>query len=212
MTPIARRLATLTGSAAAIIALLPAAGASAWWSDRPAEARPAPGVCTAISGGSRVFLGLLDFRSYVLVPGGDFENGAPGWTLQDGARVAARQGTNGSTAIALPSGASLTSPVFCIDETNPSFRLSAVAGSLLGSRIRATLLWTDVAGTVHETPVGSDFSFPILSIVWRVTGSMQLARVLPLPDGATTPVQLRFTGRWGGALLDDVYIDPARGR
>jgi hypothetical protein len=36
---------------------------------------------------SQPFLPWLDLGSYFLMPGGSFENGAPGWTLAGGAKV-----------------------------------------------------------------------------------------------------------------------------
>jgi hypothetical protein len=201
MTPLLRRLATVTGTAAALVALLtPAADAGV--------RKAAPGECSQLSGGSMVFLRNLDFRNYVLAPGGDFENGAPGWTLDNGAQLAARQGNGRTTALALPNRATATSPVFCADATNPTFRMYSSTTSWLPGRVHADLLWIDDRGNAQTTQVGSDFSFPL----WRATGSMLLAKVLPLVSGVATPVQLRFTGAGGGALLDDVYIDPARGR
>lgn len=213
MTPLLRRLATMTGTAAALVAFL-APTAQAWpgWGSTATKSNKArsaaPGECTALQGGAMVFLRNLDFRNYVIAPGGDFENGAPGWTLQRGARLAAGQGNDRSTALALPGGATATSPVFCADETNPTFRMYSSTASWLPGRIHADLLWTDENGDARETAVGSDFSFRS----WRATDSMLLAQVLSLVSGNATPVQLRFTGVWGGALLDDVYIDPARGR
>jgi len=64
---------------------------------------------------------------YALAPGGDFENGAGGWQLTGGASVET-SGTgllgSGDGALALPVGASGTSPTFCVDERYPHFRLT----------------------------------------------------------------------------------------
>lgn len=199
-----RRLATLAGTVAALAAFTtPSAQAAS-------AIKATPSQCTALTGGTQVFLRLLDFRNYVLAPGGDFENDAKGWTLLGGAKVVTggNRAIGGTKALALPNGGSALSPVFCADSSNPTFRMYSSNASWLPGRVHAELVWIDTDLKVHSTPVGADFSFPL----WKATGSMLLASVLPLPDGYATPVQLRFKGVLGGALLDDVYIDPARGR
>ena len=74
----------------------------------------------------------------IVAPGGGFESGTAGWSLTGGAKIVNGnesfgwfQGSalNGSKSLALPVGATATSPAFCVDETNPHFRFMAKADS-----------------------------------------------------------------------------------
>src|SRR5690349_14918402 len=70
-----------------------------------------------------------DEDAYALAPGGAFENGSAGWQLEGGATVSSAVGglqvLGPSTgALALPVGATATSPMFCVDERYPHFRFS----------------------------------------------------------------------------------------
>ena len=68
---------------------------------------------------------------YKLVPGGDFESGAAGWTLAGGARTVAGSepfaatGHAGASSLYLPAGASATSPFTCVNAAYPTFRFFA---------------------------------------------------------------------------------------
>src|SRR5689334_13416058 len=76
---------------------------------------------------SQPFAQWGDNNDYFLAPGGDFESGAGGWTL-NGARVSGDQepwrvnGGSGSHALVVPAGHSVVSPTMCVGIENPSMR------------------------------------------------------------------------------------------
>src|SRR5438094_562312 len=73
--------------------------------------------------------GFKDDSLYFVAPGGDFENGAPGWQLEGGAQVESGSSVlaplgAGGSSLRLPAGSAATSPAFCVDERYPKFRLT----------------------------------------------------------------------------------------
>src|SRR3954469_2365541 len=105
-----------------------------------------------------------DSNNYFLTPGGNFESGASGWTL-NGARVAADQepwrvnGDRGRHALVVPAGRSVVSPTVCVGIENPSMRFFAhrSGGGLLGatSQLLVTARVETSLGLVVEAPVGT---------------------------------------------------------
>src|SRR3954468_16924491 len=70
------------------------------------------------------FLRWLDPLHYALVPGGSFENGAPGWSLGTAQIVSGNEpfndhGAGDSKSLAIPRGGSVTSPVVCVGLDKP---------------------------------------------------------------------------------------------
>src|SRR3954453_2805958 len=65
----------------------------------------------------RPFTRWLDLFQYTLVPGGNFESNAAGWTLTGGAQVVSGNESfnvsGGSHSLSLPAGSSATSPAMC---------------------------------------------------------------------------------------------------
>jgi hypothetical protein len=167
---------------------------------------------------SQPFAQWGDGNNYFLAPGGNFENGGAGWTL-NGARVASDQepwrvaGDNGSHALVVPAGHSVVSPTVCVGIENPSMRFFAhrSGGGLLGpaSQLVVTARVETSLGVVIEVPVGV---VDLLSngATWnRTPVQIVLASLLPLLPGEHTPIQFRFaavgTANW---VIDDVFVDP----
>jgi hypothetical protein len=160
-----------------------------------------------------------DKASYMLVEGGLFESGAPGWSL-DRAEVISespeeenpsygdvgyqeRSSETSSHSLAIYSGGSAVSPPFCVDAEHPSFRfLSRVLHGWDGS-LDVSLRWTDRRGT-HET---SDATL-VGTRAWTISPVLELAS--KLPAGVTTNVRLVFQPTDGAFAIDDVYVDPYR--
>jgi hypothetical protein len=151
-----------------------------------------------------------DTSLYKLVPGGNFESGATGWTLAGGARTIAGSepfaatGTAGASSLYLPAGASATSPFTCVNAAYPSFRLFARDDAPLSSV---------AVSVVYRTPLGLTVAVPVgvitLSGNWAPTLKMLTASaVTGALSGGTTQVALRFTALLGPAQIDDVFIDP----
>jgi hypothetical protein len=167
---------------------------------------------------SQPFTSWGDDNNYFLAPGGNFESGAAGWTL-NGARVVGDQEPwrvnrdSGSRALQVPAGRSVVSPTMCVGIENPSMRFFAhrSGGGLLAaaSQLVVTARVETSLGLVIEVPVGT---VNVLSngTTWnRTPTQIVLASLLPLLPGEHTPVQFRFaavgTADW---VIDDVFVDP----
>ena len=162
---------------------------------------------------SKTFLPWLDLADYTALSGGDFETGAAGWSL-DGASVAGGNesyrvgGANDSRSLAIPAGASATSPTMCVGLTHPTIRFFVKRQS--GGWLSLASVRVDV---LFETESGSVVSLPIGSVggggSWQVTGPMLVvANLLPLLPGQKTPVAFRFTAQGADFSVDDVWVDP----
>lgn len=190
---------------AAVLALLLTAAA-------PAEASVRLGGCPPASG-SQPFLPWGDRAFYLPLPGGGFESGAGAWQLRRASLVGANEpwhvrSPGDGHALALPSGASATSPPVCVGLGHPTLRLFARnTGSPLG------LLAVQV---VLPTPLGR-VALPVgvvarLARTWAPSPRMlTVVNLLALVDGGT-PVSFRFTSVGLGSSweIDDVYLDPYR--
>ena len=155
---------------------------------------------------SQPFAQWGDNNEYKLVSGGDFEGSLSGWTLTGGAHVV--QGGNpngdGSSALYLPAGASVTTPFTCVNAAYPSFRLFARNDGLLA---------TVVPQVVYKLPLLGNMALPIgaaaLSPDWNPTLPMLTASVVTgVLNGGTAQVALRFTAALGPSEVDDIYVDP----
>ena len=93
----------------------------------------------------------LDPAKYFLVPGGSFEDGAPGWQLKgssvvDGNESFVVHGAKDDSSLSIPNGASATTPAMCVTLLHPDLRFFVRnKGSLLG------VLRVDV---LVDTPLG----------------------------------------------------------
>src|SRR3954464_16029724 len=111
-------------AAAVACAILPAASASASLIETSA--------CDGAEL-SQPFAAFGDSAYYKLVPGGNFESGLSGWSVSGGAKVVSGGISTGHSALSLPAGASVTTPVSCVNAGAPSFRFfSKSSGGLLG--------------------------------------------------------------------------------
>jgi hypothetical protein len=159
---------------------------------------------------SQPFTHWGDSSSYELVPGGDFENGAAGWTVTGRARTVTGSepfgvtGSVGASSLSLPAGSSVTSPYVCVNAAYPTFRFVAKQSGLLP----ATLVQV-----VYKEPLLGEVTIPVgvaaLNGSWRPSLPMLTASaVTGALNGGTAQVALRFTQLTGSAQIDDVFIDP----
>ena len=192
--------------------------------DLSAQFPVATGVgCTALPV-KQAFSRYSDAANYYVAPGGSFELNTPKWTLGNGARITSGNENlgiqAGSKALELPLGGVATSPQFCVDETNPTFRFTSKLSSLDGG-YAAIVIYRDSAGTVTDRQFTSsrDGSSYNGATSWNPSASNPLATNIPLvTGGATASVQLKFIGtttsygRWVGskAYIDSVMVDPSR--
>ena len=163
---------------------------------------------------SHPFLRWLDPLPYTLMPNGDFESGAGGWSFSGGAKIASGNHPfdDGSRSLVLPSGSSATSAPMCMGLVLPVVRLFSTGGSLL-SYLQVDALYRDASGrrqSVTLLPVGLPSSSWTPNLPMLQLGGAINALTL---NGLTSEIQLRFTPR-GGLFgsgtwrIDDVYVDP----
>jgi len=153
---------------------------------------------------SRIFAAFHDRSLYTLAPDGDFEAGASGWELADGASVVDESSSIllgdalGAKSLELADGASAVSPAICVAKGFPSFRFAARGEGV----VRVEVLYragrkAKKAGRVK----GGD--------AWHLSRKVSLAQGrFRVKRGQTANVQLRFTASGGSVRVDDVYVDP----
>ena len=160
----------------------------------------------------------LDPLSYNLVPGGTFENGAPGWQLNNGARIVDgnstfyAHGAGEKKSLYLPSGSNAVSPSVCVGLLDAVVRLYAQnKGIILLSNLQVNVIYKTALGLTVEHPV---LGLGIGGSAWMPTLPMpllaDLTGALALNGGLTTDVRFRFKpiGLGASYRIDDVYVDP----
>lgn len=185
---------------------------------------------------TKAFAKVGDNADYSPAPGGSFENGATGWTLTGGAKVVSGNESlgllkgsivPGSKSLSMPVGSTATSPEFCVDETHPYFRFMAKATSAMAG-YKAIVIYRDGSGAVKTSQFTSSSEISWGDGSWVPSKVSPLATNIPLTQGQTASVQLRFEstgnrvavgiGFWGkftggdvGATnIDSVLVDPYR--
>jgi hypothetical protein len=157
--------------------------------------------------------GYKDDDLYFLAPGGDFESGTGGWTLEDGARIAGGSTVfspfgSGDHSLQLPAGSAATSPAFCVDERYPHFRLSIGQLGLKKANVRVSVVYPGLKDNVRKAAdVSADDKQR-----WRLSNRLNLDPQRGLKRRAWRLVALRFEGLkddgGGDARIDDVLVDP----
>ncbi len=161
---------------------------------------------------SQPFAQFGDTSLYTLAPGGSFENGTAGWTL-NGASVQTgnesyhvNSPTDSHSLLIPPTSDPISAPI-CVSSAIPTFRLFAREMSGSWAEMNINVLWKDSSGVSHSTTAGGLTP----STNWAPTPIYQLGAMLPLwQPGSTLSVRIQFVPQSsGGALaIDDLYIDP----
>jgi hypothetical protein len=161
------------------------------------------------------FLPWADPASYVLAPGGTFEQGAGDWKLSGNASVVSGNesyyvhGDGESASLSVGSGSSATSDSMCVGIEHPTLRLFARNSGSLLSTLKVEVLFEDNGGSVHALPIG----LLLAGGQWQPSTAMPVvANLLPLLPGEHTAVAFRFSASGGNWKIDDVYVDPYRSR
>jgi hypothetical protein len=199
----ARRIAVTIFSALALGAAAPATAG--------ATLLPA---CAPTSS-SMPFLRFLDVGKYTPVPGGSFESGAPGWSLNGASVVAGNESydvAGGHSSLQIQPGGDAASPAFCAAIENPTFRFFARNVSGHGA-LNVSLRWTNDQGQVRWLPVGSMGLVSSLfgSTSWSVSPVYLLSLQVPMlleSLGSDLRVEMVFQAEGGAWQIDDVYYDP----
>jgi hypothetical protein len=208
---IARRLTLLAGALAGVSAVaLPAASAQAAATTTTVTA-PTTTACEA-GATTEAFLPWGDTNQYGLLAGGNFEGSLTGWTLTGGAKTVAGSepfkatGTLGAFSMSLPAaGASVTTPLTCVDAGTPTFRF--FAHNLTSSaEILVQVVYTPPSSTsavvVSVGVVSGDTA-------WAPTKAMVTGgTILSAKTGSAAEVSLRFTAVGGASQFDDIFVDP----
>ena len=164
------------------------------------------------------FTAFDDHRDYVLAPGGSFEDPSlPGWTLERGAGVAPGndpfnvRGSQDSSSLALPAGASATSPAMCVDLNYPTMRFVGFQDDEKDAGLDVEVLYPDTPEGKPEWHKAKSFKAKRKDN-WNVTKDVKISpeRGGKIPGGR--PLALRFTndadhGTW---RIDNLYVDPRR--
>jgi hypothetical protein len=161
---------------------------------------------------SKPFMPWKDRADYTLSPGGAFEAGDAGWTLQ-GARTEAGnepflvRGAGDQRSLELSPGDSATSPTMCVGLEHPTLRFFAK-----GERKLLSALTVEV---IAETSLGLQIALPVGAVLpngaWQPSPSyLVVGNLLPLLPGSYTPVRFRLRAVGGTWNVDDFYVDPKR--
>lgn len=158
------------------------------------------------------FLPWLDAMPYTFVSNGGFESGSTGWRLSGGATVVTGNepfdvhGDADARSLALPKGASATSPAICVGLGSPTMRFFSTGAP--GASLKVEVLYPSLFGTASApvllAPGGGAWA-PSLPLAF-------LGNILSLTSlqGTTANVQFRFTASGGSFAIDDLYVDPMR--
>ncbi|MEN0014764.1 MAG: hypothetical protein AAGC46_15450 [Solirubrobacteraceae bacterium] len=162
------------------------------------SAVPAATGCTQLSTTKAFQKVDGDTADYSLAPGGNFENGAAGWTLSSGAKIVLGNETlgvsSGSHALQLPLSASATSPAFCVDESNPNFRFTYKVDNAVLSGFIAYVIYRDANGTITNVQLLSSKALALAPSTWQASPKSPLSTLIPLNANAkTASVQLKIT-------------------
>ena len=156
----------------------------------------------------------LDYFNYTLVPGGNFESGAPAWTLSKAKVVSGNEtfyvrSKKDSRSLSLGASGTATSRPVCVGIEHPTLRLFARNRGLVTSALTVEVLFEDASGKVLSAPIGVVASTP----TWQPTlPILVVANLLPLLPNEKTAVAFRFraTGLGGDWQIDDVFVDPRK--
>jgi hypothetical protein len=154
--------------------------------------------------GTPVFAPWNDDRDYTLVAGGDFEDGAAGWSFDgdagvvDGNETFQVGGPDDASSLGLPAGSSATSAPVCVSKGARVLRMFARTDGGRAARLRVDVIYPSGATEeVAELRAEGD---------WAPTRKLGLS----LEQAGASDVTLRFTpvGAPAAWQVDDVFVDP----
>jgi hypothetical protein len=152
-----------------------------------------------------------DNSNYVLVPGGAFESGAPGWTLGRGAAVVSGNepwkvnGRGDSHSLYIPSGSYAITPPMCFAAGDWHMRFFAASSSSTVSSLQVRVRVKSVLGVLSILDGGKIST----NSTWQP--SPRIALLLTNLTGilATDAVSFQFVPSDSASWrIDDVYLDP----
>jgi hypothetical protein len=163
---------------------------------------------------SQPFASWGDSRSYYVAPNGGFESGSTGWTLGGGAAVVAGNEpflASGTHSLALPSGATATSPVVCIGPQDVVIRMFGADNRGTDSGLRVRVLWY---GLLNRLVGATDVTTFGPGSPWAPTGTVSSQGggnvLIPLLGSTSARIEITALGAGSAWQIDDVYVDPYR--
>ncbi len=172
----------------------------------------------------KAFAAFGDQADYWFAPGGDFESGAAGWSLENAKVVNGNDQTGvagGAKSLALGGGlvslrGTVVSPTFCITDEHPTFRYALKANGTVGV-LQTSVRYTAADGSTREQEVQSNSATNLLPGKWKPSDLQPLATAMPMKKiGGVAKVQLVFRSPLGavgaGYQIDNVLVDPYRTR
>jgi hypothetical protein len=173
----------------------------------PGLVSPSDTPATCDESASQPFKRWGDSNYYVLVPGGAFEPGGPGWKLSGGAKIVAGNepyyvhSSSDRYSLYLPSGSTATTPPMCFDLGDWHLRfLSAGSGS-----VRVKIVVKSLLGVLSVLDGGTVSS----GSTWRPSPEVGLLLTNLCGLLATDSISLRISPmKTAGLRIDDVYLDP----
>jgi hypothetical protein len=205
-------MARLVGIAAALFAFsVPVAHASLLSGVLPGVVSPSDTPATCDTSASQPFARFGDYSNYVLVPGGSFESGAPGWQLKGGGGVVSGNepyyvhGKKDRYSLSIPAAGSATTPPMCFAFGDWHLRLFAQSSSTNLSSLRVNVVVRSLCGLLSILDGGtvSDDN------TWSPSPRIKLALTNITGLLATDSVSFQFVpGDRASWRIDDVYIDP----
>jgi hypothetical protein len=164
-----------------------------------------------LTGGScgpatQAFAQFGDPRYYNFAPNGGLELGSYGWSLSGGASVVRGNesyylhSSFDSHSLALPGGATATTPLMCMGTSSTVIRFVYKGTGDLHVQVVERNLLGLVVGVLDWTTIRGSSSWAPSPTVVNLNCLLGLL-------GAST-VQLKFTSLNGQSQVDDVYVDP----
>lgn len=153
----------------------------------------------------KAFKAFGDNADYAFAPGGSFENGTAGWSL-DGASVVNGNDTSGvyagSKALKIGDGGRVVSPWFCVTPANPHFRYTTYGGEIEMEIDYRVFGESDIDDDlVGETNGGSQ---------WAPSAKHELATEIPQSKLAKGVLARIIFEAEDDVYVDNLLIDPYR--
>jgi hypothetical protein len=169
-------------------------------------------ACTPTTTGSPVLNALGDTSLYTIAPGGSFEAGTTGWTLngskvQSGNESYHVNGSANSNSLFIPPTSNPVSAPICVSNATLTFRFFAKQAGSGWAEMNINVLWTDASGVSHVSTAGG--LSPVTG--WGLTQVYDLGAMLPLwQSGSTLSVRIQFVpaSTGGPVSIDDIEVDP----
>lgn len=159
---------------------------------------------------SQPFQPWSDGANYVLVPGGSFEDGAPGWSLRGGADIVSGNETfyvrreSDRRSLHLPDDATATTPTMCFKLGDWHARFFVRKVSSGSGSVRVTILVRSLLGVVSALDGGTVRG----SGQWEPSPRVGLLLSNVTSLLGTRAVAFRFRANGENFRIDDLYLDP----